>query len=170
LALSILAGCVSVHLDVTFAPGSFEMKPHGTTVLQDPAQHPIHVGDGGADAERIPTEYRLANPSQGRGWRVVVDQPPGAAVLEVCIEPLSTIDDPAGCYAEVVVNDQPVGRLHAPRGTPAGAVTTVQVPIPAGALRVGENQLEIVQRECVVTRGQDRFDDALIRSVLLRVP
>jgi len=54
------------------------------------------LGDGGPDAERIPTEYRLANPSQGRGWRVVVDQLPGAAVLEATIESLAPIDDPGG--------------------------------------------------------------------------
>jgi hypothetical protein len=46
----------------------------------------------------------------------------------------------------------------------------VKVLLPAGALQVGENRLAIVQRECAVTRDQDRFDDALIRSVLLRVP
>ena len=56
LALALPVGCVSVRLDVTFAPGSFEMTPHGTTVLQDSTQPPVHVGDGGVDAERIPTE------------------------------------------------------------------------------------------------------------------
>jgi hypothetical protein len=169
LALVLPLGCVTVRLDVTFAPGSLDLKPHGTTVLQDPAQQPIHVGDG-VDARSIPTEYRMSHPALGRGWRVVVTQPPGAAELEATIEDLAPVDDPSGCYAEVVVNDRPVARLQAPRGTPPGSVSVVRVPIPEGALHVGENRLEIVQRECTIPRGPDRFDDALIRSVLLRVP
>jgi hypothetical protein len=170
LALVLAAGCVSLHLDVTFAPGSIDMRSHGTTVLQEPAQRPVHVGDGGTDADSIPAEYRLAHPSHGRGWRVVVDRPPGAAELEATIESLARVDNPWGCYAEAVLNDRPVGRLQAPRGAAAGAVSVVKVLLPAGALQVGENRLAIVQRECAVTRDQDRFDDALIRSVLLRVP
>lgn len=170
LALVLAAGCVSVSLDVTFAPGSIDMRSPGTTVLQDPAQRPVHVGDGGADVESIPAEYRLAHPSHGRGWRIVVDRPPGAAELEATIESLAPVDDPSGCSAEAVLNDRPVARLQAPRGAAPGAISVVKVPLPAGVLRVGENRLEIVQRECAVTRGQDRFDDALIRSVLLRVP
>jgi hypothetical protein len=170
LALAMAAGgCVSVKLDVTFAPGVVDLKPHGSTVLQDPAQRPLHVGDG-KDAEAIPTEYRLARPSPGRGWRVVVDRDPGAAELEATIESLAPLDDPSGCYAEAVLNERSVARLQAPVGTAAGAVVVVRVPLPAGSLRVGENRLEIVQRECAVTRGQERFDDALIRSVVLRVP
>lgn len=86
LALLLAAGCVSVRLDVTVAPGSIDLRPDGTTVLQDPAQRPVHVGDGGPDVERIPTEYRLAHPSLGRDLRVVVDQPPGAAEREATIE------------------------------------------------------------------------------------
>jgi hypothetical protein len=164
------AGCVSVKLDVTFSPGVVDLKPHGATVLQDPAQRPLHVGDGGKDAEALPTEYRLARPSAGRGWRVVVDRDPGPAEMEATIESLAPIDDPSGCYAEALLNERSVARLQAPVGTAAGAVVVVRVPLPAGSLRVGENRLEIVQRECTVTRGQERFDDALIRSVVLRVP
>jgi hypothetical protein len=171
-ALSLVAaGCVSVSLDVTFAPGSVDMRPHGTTVLQNPSQPPVHVGDGkGPEAESIPAEYRLAKPSIGRGWRIVVDRPPQAAELETTIESLAPKDDPSGCYAEVVLNDRPVARLQAPAGAPAGAVSVVRTTLPAAAFQTGENRLEIVQRECAITRGEDRFDDALIRSVLLRVP
>jgi hypothetical protein len=170
LALILAAGCFSVSVEVTFAPGSIDLRSHGTTVLQDPAQRPVHVGDGGADAENLPAEYRLARPSHGRGWRVVVDRSPGPAELEVTMEGLASVDDPWGCYAEVVLNDQPVARLQAPRGAASDAVSMLRVPLPAGSLRVGENRLEIVQRECAVARRQDRFDDALIRSVLLRLP
>jgi hypothetical protein len=153
LCLAGAAGCVSVRLDVTFAPGSIDMKPHGTTVLQDPAQRPVHVGDGrGPDAESIPAGYRLANPSAGRGWCIVVDRLPGAAELEATIESLAPVDDPLGCYAEVVLNDRSVARLQAPPGTPAGAISVLKAPLPGAAFRVGENR------------------DALIRSVLLRVP
>jgi hypothetical protein len=64
----------------------------------------------------------------------------------------------------------PVACLQAPRGAAAGAISVVKVPLPSAILQVGENRLGIVERECAVARGQDRFDDALIRSVLLGVP
>lgn len=75
-----------------------------------------------------------------------------------------------GATDTLFVNDRPVGRLQATQGTLAGAISIVRVPIPEGALQVRENRVEIVQRECAVTRGQDRLDAALIRSVLLRMP
>jgi hypothetical protein len=160
----LAAACVPVTVDVTFAPGAIVMQSPGSTVLQDARRPPVHIGDGADDAAALPAEYRLEAPPRGYGWRVHVQRPPAAAEVEATIEGLAPAGDPSGCHTELVVNDRPLARLQAPRA--AGVVAVLTIPVPPGTLQPGENRVQVVSREC--SSSPDRYEDSLIRSLLLR--
>lgn len=164
-----VAGCVSTSIDITFAPGAIQLQGAGSTYLHRPSERPIHVGDGRGDVADVPTEFRLANPPRGYGWKFRLDRPPSSAEMELVLQGVAPATDPAGCRSQALLNGHPVAELNGLVSPGPAVSSVVTVPLAPEALRVGENVLELTQTACARPPAGDRFDDFLIRSVAIRV-